>query len=133
MLNNYNATPIGLQVQFFSFGDPDALPCPRVWPRREKTILLKSDECIKNGWVEEVVGRRGGYLLCLETDLDAPSQHFSWSTFFIEYNPLTVKGWKIPHLLDGISVSDLTGILVNCFAYVRMFSYTSENNQYERE
>ena len=72
-----------------------------------------SDECIKNGWVEEVVGRRGGYLLCLETDLDAPSQHFSWSTFFIEYNPLTVKGWKIPHLLDGISVSDLTGILVS--------------------
>jgi len=40
-----------------------------------------SDECVEQGWVEEVVGRRGGYLVCLETDLIAPEQSFTWGTF----------------------------------------------------
>ena len=69
-----------------------------------------SNECIEDGWVEEVVGRRGGYLICMETDLTAPAQSFNWETFFVEYNPSTVNGWQIPHLLEGVALPGLTGV-----------------------
>jgi hypothetical protein len=70
-----------------------------------------SEECVEQGWVEEVVGRRGGYLVCLETDLIAPEQSFTWDTFKVAYNLESERSWKLPHVLDGVPHGDVNNLV----------------------